>query len=796
MTKDAINEYDTIAANNTDVGGVDLAENSMVPSDVNNAFREIMSHLKDVDSGASALSAPDINGGTIDGTVIGGASAAAGTFTTLSATSSIAGQNAVNRFGPSSGDADIRVLAGNAATSRVYFGDSDSETAGALAYYHSADLFEFGQTVQLSNAAGPALLNEAATSTNPTLVPNKADTDTGIGWASADTLTAVTGGSERLRITSANRLGVGISAPATKLHVLDGTSSLRFRQNGTVAETLTVGPSGGDAAVYLGDIADTVRAGLYYDTSENDLQIRGYNNSTRILIDSVGNVGIGTAPDSGTPLHVQESSASLPANPTASALLVERAGNVGMTLGTANTGTASIFLGDPDNLTTGRLQYDNNDNSLAFWANSNERLRVSHSGYVGVGTSAPAVKCEVNNGSTTGTALQVSTSGSGHNFDMVDGTGTARFRNVNGEMRLYGDLNTGGNGNIIFAPQGTGERLRLTSAGNAGFGISAPSYLLDLYKSASTVARVRNTAATGGTPSTTHGEFVIESTDANMGMQFLGSTTANQRILFGDTDSGGSGQVIYDHTSNYMALFTAAAERMRIGGGNVGIGTSSPDAAAKLDVNGQLLVRSTGAAADTTPGGQYGFYIQPDSSGTVNLMSYSSGGSTDIQFFTNSGGAAAVNAMTIDNAGAVTKPLQPAFLVYLSSTVQNVTGNGTVYTVAFDTEVFDRGGDFASNVFTAPVTGLYQLQAAVRLQGIVASTNIKVRVTTSNRTYQTFNQVNAGTDQTITLPVLADMDAADTAQVDVVVTGEGSDIVDVIGSGSPYQTTFSGHLVA
>ncbi len=98
----------------------------------------------------------------------------------------------------------------------------------------------------------------------------------------------------------------------------------------------------------------------------------------------------------------------------------------------------------------------------------------------------------------------------------------------------------------------------------------------------------------------------------------------------------------------------SASEKMRIdSSGNVGIGTSSPDADAKLDVNGQLLVRNTGAAVDTTPGGQYGFYIQPDSSGTVNLMSYSGGGSTDIQFFTNSGGAAAVNAMTIDSSGNV-----------------------------------------------------------------------------------------------------------------------------------------------
>jgi len=47
MAKDKITEYDATAANNTDVGGVNLAENSMNPSDVNNAIREVLSHQKE-----------------------------------------------------------------------------------------------------------------------------------------------------------------------------------------------------------------------------------------------------------------------------------------------------------------------------------------------------------------------------------------------------------------------------------------------------------------------------------------------------------------------------------------------------------------------------------------------------------------------------------------------------------------------------------------------------------------------------------------------------------------------------
>lgn len=57
MPKNKLTEYDSTAANNTDVGGVNLAENSMLPSDVNNAIREVMSHLKDFAAGTEAVTA-------------------------------------------------------------------------------------------------------------------------------------------------------------------------------------------------------------------------------------------------------------------------------------------------------------------------------------------------------------------------------------------------------------------------------------------------------------------------------------------------------------------------------------------------------------------------------------------------------------------------------------------------------------------------------------------------------------------------------------------------------------------
>lgn len=55
MAKDKITDYSGTASSNSDVGGINLAEGVMVPSDLNNAFREIMSHLGDFAAGTTGV---------------------------------------------------------------------------------------------------------------------------------------------------------------------------------------------------------------------------------------------------------------------------------------------------------------------------------------------------------------------------------------------------------------------------------------------------------------------------------------------------------------------------------------------------------------------------------------------------------------------------------------------------------------------------------------------------------------------------------------------------------------------
>lgn len=55
MTISTLNGMSATAGSNTDVTGVTLAENSMQPSDVNNAIRGLMSILKNFEQGTDGV---------------------------------------------------------------------------------------------------------------------------------------------------------------------------------------------------------------------------------------------------------------------------------------------------------------------------------------------------------------------------------------------------------------------------------------------------------------------------------------------------------------------------------------------------------------------------------------------------------------------------------------------------------------------------------------------------------------------------------------------------------------------
>lgn len=161
------------------------------------------------------------------------------------------------------------------------------------------------------------------------------------------------------------------------------------------------------------------------------------------------------------------------------------------------------------------------------------------------------------------------------------------------------------------------------------------------------------------------------------------------------------------------------------------------------------------------------------------------------------------NVMSVATSGEINYPLQPAFLASNTSDQANVTGDGTIYTCIYGTEIFDQNSDFASNTFTAPVTGKYQLSCSIG-QGNVQSNHIVTQniISTSNRNYcfGRFSPTNFKNTFDSTLFIggsfLCDMDAADTAQVTMSVSG-GSKVVTYQGSTGASLTSppyFSGFL--
>ena len=160
--------------------------------------------------------------------------------------------------------------------------------------------------------------------------------------------------------------------------------------------------------------------------------------------------------------------------------------------------------------------------------------------------------------------------------------------------------------------------------------------------------------------------------------------------------------------------------------------------------------------------------------------------------------------ITVTDAGEMVNTSQPAFSALLASSVTSKTGNGATYQLGADalTEIFDQNSDFNTNgTFTAPVTGRYDLKGAVTLTSISAAmTAMNVTINSSNRFY-IFALESPGATRDVSnqkgflINVLADMDAADTAVIEIQISNGTGDDAGVLGNAATFYNGFQGALI-
>jgi hypothetical protein len=152
-------------------------------------------------------------------------------------------------------------------------------------------------------------------------------------------------------------------------------------------------------------------------------------------------------------------------------------------------------------------------------------------------------------------------------------------------------------------------------------------------------------------------------------------------------------------------------------------------------------------------------------------------------------------------SGEVTMPNQPSFYAQLT-THQSQILPGDPIPLLMNVEVYDDADDYDTSTytFTAPVTGKYQLFMFVRLDQVDAAADyVAIYITTSNRKYYTHMDPGvAGTTDFnkwgMNLSVIADMDANDTAFVEVRQSG-GTQQMDVMGGEGNDYTGWGGRLL-
>jgi hypothetical protein len=275
--------------------------------------------------------------------------------------------------------------------------DGDVNASAAIAGTKISPNFGSQNVVTTGTSSAAALIpTGSSVPTNGTYLP------------AANAVAIATNSTERLRIDSSGRLGLGTTTPNANLHVKSGTDKNTW---------IYSHPTYGNSLIGINDVGDTYTS---LSIGASPLIFRTAGGTEAARIDSSGRLGIGnTGPGS--------------YNAGFNQLVVGSSGDQGVTIvsGTSNSGTIAFADGTSGaDAYRGYVQYQHGStNALVFATDGSERFRCDSSGRLLVGTTTATANGGVLelSGGITFPATAVAASNANTLDDYEEGTWTPVF---------------------------------------------------------------------------------------------------------------------------------------------------------------------------------------------------------------------------------------------------------------------------------------------------------------------------------------------------------------------------------
>ena len=344
---------------------------------------------------------------------------------------------------------------------------------------------------------------------------------------------------ERMRIDSSGRLGLGDTAPQDYLEINGsgkGLGGLTISNSTHNHAALSFARSStATARIYLNEPDATHTGQLNFQTS--NASGGSPNLVTAMVIDENQRVGIGTT------------------SPSENLSIVGSA-NTGMNIQAGTSHIAFLDFGDSGDTNFGGINYNNADDTLNLRAGNSNRLTINSSGKVGIGTASPSVPLSVVGDIQTSTKLITKTT-NGEVLRFERASDSLRYNSITSNSLDSGEAFISFKVHDGVSATSQADVLHLKGNGKVGIGTTSPASPLDVISNSSAQGiRVR------GRSSDDIGQIDLANNGGTVRSQLQWDNTfLNIKAL----------------AAIPMIFYTNATERMRIqSDGSVGIGTTSP----------------------------------------------------------------------------------------------------------------------------------------------------------------------------------------------------------------------------